>query len=204
MRKFLIRHSKPIRRPFRLFALCAFILLQQPGVHAQVSSASLQTPVTVTGNKITLLRVFQTIKKQTGLTFFYSNQLLDDNEKISLDFKNTKLEEVLTYIFKDKNISYELRGNRLLLNEKQQTISQPLNTTKTTIDKSSGENVVKGQVMDADGKALVSVTVMVKGKANNTVVTDELGIFSVTAQTGDLLPGCVSHPVFTDGNGRFM
>ena len=28
---------------------------------------------------------------------------------------------------------------------------------------------------------------MVKGKASNTTVTDELGIFSVTAQTGDLL-----------------
>ena len=75
-----------------------------------------------------------------------------------------------------------------LLNEKQQTVNQPVkNTPKTTIDKSSGENVVKGQVMDADGKALVSVTVMVKGKASNTTVTDELGIFSVTAQTGDLL-----------------
>ena len=124
MRKFLISHSKPIRRSLRLLALCVFILLQPPGAHAQVSSASLQTPVTITGNKITLLRVFKSIKKQTGLTFFYSNQLLDDNEKISLDFKNTKLEEVLTYIFKDKNISYELRGTRLLLNEKQQTIKQ--------------------------------------------------------------------------------
>lgn len=187
MRKLLLNHCKPTRRPLRLLALGVFILLQAPAVLAQVSSASLQTPVTITGNKIPLLRVFQAIKKQTGFTFFYSNQLLDDNEKISLDFKNTKLEEVLTYIFKDRNISYELRGNRLLLNEKQQTVNQPVNAPKTTSDKSSGENIVKGQVMDADGKALVSATVMVKGKASNTTVTDELGIFSVNAQAGDLL-----------------
>jgi len=184
MRKILINYSTAIRRPLWLLVLCV-CMLQLPCAHAQESSATLQTPVTVTGNKITLLKVFKDIKKQTGITFFYSNQLLNDNEKISLDFKHVKLEDVLAYIFKDKNISYELRGNRLLLNEKQQPVKQV--ETKPVADKSSGENIVRGQVMDAEGKALVSVTVMVKGKATNAAVTDELGIFSVDAKAGDVL-----------------
>jgi hypothetical protein len=188
MRRLLINHHKVIRWPLQLLALCAFLLLQQPGVYAQTNTASLQTPVTVTGNKISLLQVFRSIKKQTGLTFFYSNQLLDDNEKISLDFKNTKLEDVLAYIFKEKNISYEIRGKRLLLNEKQQPVKQAVIVPKTTTEKSTApEGIIKGQVMDADGKALIGVTVMVKGKANNAVATDELGIFTLNAQPGDVL-----------------
>ena len=188
MRRLLINHHKVTRWPLQLLALCAFLLLQQPGVYAQTNPASLQTPVTVTGNKISLLQVFRSIKKQTGLTFFYSNQLLDDNEKISLDFKNARLEDVLAYIFKEKNISYEIRGKRLLLNEKQQPVKQAVIVPKTTTDKNTApENIIKGQVMDADGKALIGVTVMVKGKANNAVATDELGIFTLNAQPGDVL-----------------
>jgi len=184
MRKFLNSYGKQIRRLLRLVALCVCMLAQLMHAKAQ-TSVTLQTPVTITGNKITLLKVFKDIRKQTGITFFYSNQLLDDNEKITLEFKHAKLEEVLAFIFKDKNISYELRGNRILLNEKQKPVKQA--ETKAAAEKTTVENTVKGQVMDEEGKALVSVTVTIKGTTTNAAITDELGIFSIDAKPGDVL-----------------
>ncbi|MEO6229537.1 MAG: TonB-dependent receptor [Ferruginibacter sp.] len=187
MRRFLIYKNKFIGWPVRLLALCA-LLLMQAGTNAQTNPVSIQTPVSVSGNNISLAQVFRSIKKQTGLTFFYSNQLLDDNEKISLDFKNAKLQDVLAFIFKEKNVNYELRGNRVLLNEKPQPVKAVIPDSKASDNKTAVQaTVVKGQVMDGDGKPLVGVTVTVKGKSTDMFVTDELGIFTVNALPGDVV-----------------
>lgn len=189
MRRLLTQCSKAMRRPLQLLALCAFLLLWQTNASAQPKQATLQTPVTVTGNKVPLLKVFRSIKKQTGITFFYSNQLLDDNEKVTLDFKNTKLEDVLAFIFKEKNINYELSGNRLLLNEKKQpakpsaAIEKPAAGATTT----GTENIVKGQIMDVEGRPLSRATVFPKNQPGKGVMTDDLGIFSIQANAGESL-----------------
>lgn len=187
MRNHPIKHHWVKLKPMCLFALVAVMLFSVPYVQAQNRSATLQTLVTVNGNKVTLLKVFRDIKKQTGITFFYSNQLLDDNETITLAFNNTKLQEVLDYIFKDKNIGYELREDRLLLNAKQPPAKAVAKEVRPDAQNNLAVNIVKGQVMDGDGKALVNVTVTVKGNAGNGTVTDELGVFSIEAQRSDVL-----------------
>ena len=187
MREFLQKGRYFLRRSLPFLAVCSCILLLWPDANAQVNHASLQSPVTISGSNIPLLQVFQTIKKQTGLTFFYSNQLLDDKEKVSLSFQDTKLEDVLAYLFKDKSISYEIRDDRLLLNEKPRPAKVTEAPKAASEPRAADAGNIKGQVMDVDGKPLEGASVQVKGKEGMGVVTDEFGTFSIRANTGEIL-----------------
>ncbi|HKO82447.1 MAG TPA: TonB-dependent receptor, partial [Chitinophagaceae bacterium] len=114
---------------------------------------------------------------------------LDDTEKLNLDFKNTKLEDVLKSIFKDKKINIEQRGSKLLLNEQKTADKTVANISDAPVEKSTGtkERIIKGQVMDTEGNPFVGATVIVKGKPGRATITDELGIFSINAELGDVL-----------------
>jgi len=158
-----------------------------PGLDArpQPVAPDLHSIVNISGENISVSQVLHSIRKQTGLSFFYSNQLLNDKEKVSLHFRKARLDEVLDYLFKGRNIGYELRGNRVLLNDKPapaKVAAEPPTTQKTkdTVD-------VKGQVMDPDGKPLLGASVMIKGQAVRGVMTDDFGIFSIKANMGDIL-----------------
>lgn len=187
MSAFLQKGRHLLRRSFQFLTACSCILLLWPDMYAQVQP-SLQSPVNISGEDIPIYQVLKTIKKQTGLTSFYSNQLLDDKEKVSLHFQHTPLEEVLAYLFKDKNINYEVRGNHLLLNEKLSPAKPATRQSQEVPDKAATDTShIKGQVMDVDGKPLVNATVMVKGKTRRATATDDLGIFSIAARPGEIL-----------------
>ena len=158
-----------------------------PGLDArpQPVTPDLHSIVNISGENISVSQVLRSLRKQTGLSFFYSNQLLNDKEKVSLHFRKARLDEVLDYLFKGHNIGYELRGNRVLLNDKPapaRVAAEPptVQKVKDTVD-------VKGQVMDPDGKPLLGASVMIKGQAARGVMTDEFGIFSIKASNGDIL-----------------
>jgi len=153
----------------------------------QPEAPSLHSIVNITGQHMPVSQVLRSLRKQTGLNFFYSNQLFNDKEKISLDFRNARLDEVLDYLFKGRNIGYELRGNRVLLNEKQAPAKVVADPPQAMPEKKAVDTTVKGQVMDADGKPLMGATVMVKGRAMGGAMTDEFGIFSIRAAVGEIL-----------------
>lgn len=153
--------------------------------YAQVKAPSLQAPVTVSGKNISLLEVFQAIKKQTGFTLVYSNQLLNDAEKININFKKAQLQDVLQYVFKDKDIRFDVKNNRIVL-DKKDAPPAPETGTAPVAEKPDEPRVVKGLVMDTKGVPLPGVTVSVTGTTRGAV-TDELGVFAVTAAKGDIL-----------------
>ena len=181
-----IRHCQlAMRRAVRLLVLCGLVCASFFNVQAQTPPPSLQSIVTVTGNDVSLLQVFRAIKKQTGLTLVYSNQLLNDGEKISLNFQQAKLEDVLTFIFKSKNISYVVQRNRIVL-DKKAAATEPVATSPALTGEKQAEWLIRGLVMDADGNPLPGVTITVKDSKKGTV-TDVMGVFSINAAKDDIV-----------------
>lgn len=185
MREFLLQGRLFRRRLSFILFLCIVL----PGLVArpQPEAPSLHSIVNISGQHIPVSQVLRSIRKQTGLNFFYSNQLFNDKEKINLDFRNAHLDEVLDYLFRGRNIGYELRGNRVLLNEKQAPAKVVADPQPGMPEKKTMDTTVKGQVMDPEGKPLMGATVMVKGRATGGVMTDEFGIFSIRAGVGEIL-----------------
>lgn len=181
-----IRHCQlAMRRVVRLLVLCGLVCTSFFNVQAQTPTPSLQSIVTVTGNDVSLLQVFRAIKKQTGLTLVYSNQLLNDGEKISLNFQQAKLDDVLSYIFKSKNISYVVQRNRIVL-DKKAVPAESVSAAPAPAAEKQAEWLIRGLVMDADGNPLPGATVTVKDTKKGTV-TDVMGVFSINANKDDLL-----------------
>ncbi|RFS19647.1 SusC/RagA family TonB-linked outer membrane protein [Chitinophaga silvatica] len=166
-----------------LLLLCS-LLVTWPSA-AQTNTPSLQSIVTITGNEVPLVQVFRAIKKQTGLTLVYSNQLLNDGEKISLNFQQAKLNDVLSFIFKNKNINYVLQRNRIVLDKKELLPASPSATTQPQ-ETTQEAWLVRGIVMDPDGNPLPGATIAITGTSQGTV-TDVMGVFSIKANKEDVL-----------------
>jgi TonB-linked SusC/RagA family outer membrane protein len=130
---------------------------------------------------------------------------LSQNEKISLNYRNTPIKAVFEYI--EANTEYkfvyktsEININqRISINETNRALSevltkilQPLNIKYRLSNKHialfNPETVsIKGVVLDARGETVIGANIMEKGSATNGTITDIDGRFSLTLPTGSII-----------------
>lgn len=165
--------------------LFSMFVLITPIASAQKQTVSLKSPVTIEKQQLSYQEVFRLLRKQTGYTFFYSNQVLDDSQTISVDFQRTPLSEVLSFLFAKKSIGYEVKESKILL--KKIKLPPPVEKQLSTEPVSVADTAsVRGTVMDVDGKPLAGVSVFRKGSTRGAL-TDVLGAFSIQANPGTTL-----------------
>jgi TonB-linked SusC/RagA family outer membrane protein len=136
-------------------------------------------PVTIQKANITLAEVFDSIKKQTGLTVFYSNKLLNDKEVVSANFINAQLPEVFEVLLKGKGLKYTLR-DQLIVIEKTNA-APPVQAPQKDPVRVVVPKKVQGTVTDEKGLALPGVTVKIKGTTLGTQ-TDVNGRYAIVLQ----------------------
>lgn len=141
--------------------------------------------ISLKGRNITIAALFKNIKKQTGLTVFYSNKLLDDTEKISVDFNRAELAEVMNVALKGKGLSWVVKEKYIVL--------QKAAPAAVLIDNKADQGAVNnarqkiiGTVTDDLGLPMAGVGVKVK-ETNAGTVTDGAGRYSIEANSGNAL-----------------
>lgn len=159
--------------------LILFILLPVRANTQGISKISLK------GKNITIATLFKTIKKQTGLTVFYSNKLLDDTEKITVDFNQTELAEVLNSTLKSKGLSWVVKEKYIVL-QKAAAPAVPVDNKADQGAVNNARQKIGGTVTDASGMAMPGVGVKVK-ETNAGTVTDQNGRYSIEANSGNTL-----------------
>lgn len=170
----------------RLLCCCCLFLPAVSSSFAQSGTA--QPSVTIRLQSASFYQVFQSIKKQTGYVFFYSNQVLNDKEKVSVHFQNTALGSALDYLFRDRDIAYLVRGKKILLSRKPEPApvkKEPVPEQRVIHQKDT--DLVKGTVIDVDGAPIAGATVARRGNETRGTVTDDMGVFLVDARPGDVL-----------------
>lgn len=171
-RKFYLYFSKT-------FAIALFFIQ----LEIQANPLLAQYTLTIKANDISLAETFGLIKKKTGLTVFYGSSILNDREKVSLNFENTPLEEVMKHLLKDKDIDYEVRRNKVIVLERKK--KQPALTTPTLLP--IQQSIIRGRVVDENSLPLPGVSISVKNKPGIGTLTDEGGNFSLDVPTGNVL-----------------
>ncbi|MEJ2905195.1 TonB-dependent receptor [Pedobacter panaciterrae] len=159
--------------------LILFILLPVRANTQGISKISLK------GKNITIATLFKTIKKQTGLTVFYSNKLLDDTEKITVDFNQTELAEVLNSTLKSKGLSWVVKEKYIVL-QKAVAPAVPVDNKADQGAVNNARQKIGGTVTDASGMAMPGVGVKIK-ETNAGTVTDQNGRYSIEANSGNTL-----------------
>lgn len=148
----------------------------------QVSANGFAQKITIKEKNISLQKVFEEIKKQTGYQFFYADEVLQTAGKVSLDIRNGSIKEVLDAAFKNQQLGYTISETTIII--KRVTNAPPANDTPpvpvvTSID-------IKGTVTGENGQPLQGATVLIKGKSTGTK-TDVNGNFTINAEPNAVL-----------------
>ena len=164
--------------------LCCSILLLffTISVIGQPSTNKLKQEVTLHQKDKPLLDILHELRKQTGLVFFYANDILDDSQRLSIDCKEMPVGKVLDQLFAKIPVQYTLKENKVLI------VKKPVPSPKieTPVRSKQVDSIrVKGTVIDIDGKPIAGATVLIEGSHEGTM-TDVLGVFSLTASPGDV------------------
>jgi len=170
---------KKLTRMGRLFLPVTSLML-----FFALTSVASQVPakINLKGNNITLASLFRSVKKQTGLTVFYNNSLLDDSQTISVDFKAAELSEVMAIVLKGRGLDWVVKNRYILLqkaNPTAQLIKDPILVPNTRAE-------VTGRVTDETDGPLPGVSVKIKDKSTGTSTAND-GRYRITVNSGDVL-----------------
>jgi TonB-linked SusC/RagA family outer membrane protein len=145
----------------------------------QVSATGFSQSITLSGKNTTLNNLFESIKEQSGYTFFYNNKLIKQEGKISIELKNVTVETALDQIFKNRPFSYKIINKTIVIKKNSTSVVLPVINTEAQIN-------IKGKISDTEGNPLSGATVMIKGTSKGTSANIS-GEFSIDAKNGDIL-----------------
>lgn len=173
----------------RFYGLCLLLLLLSPKTFAFQAKIEKKLPKTLSFSRkdVPLIAVFDEIKKQTGTIVFYSNELLNDKEKVTVDFRSAALGFVMEELLKNKPLIYQFSDDYILIKKKPITASGPKtgSTKPPTVNIQDTLFTLTGKVMNnTTMKGIAGVSVL-NAKRNITVITDALGVFKIKGKEGD-------------------
>lgn len=160
---------------FMLLIACS--LIHSPAFAMDIQEDPLDTfTVTLKQPTMRVAALFTAIKQQTGLTVFFSNDLLNDQASIDAGTGRVKLKDLLEKVTAGKPISYRLRGKVIVLEKTPSPVSSP---AKAAPELAPAAVSVKGKVVDdKTGAPVMGATILVKGTREGTT-TDAQGNFSL-------------------------
>lgn len=120
----------------------------------------------------TIAEVFDAIERQTDFYFFYNRNYFNDQRKVSVNFSNKEIVEVLGELFKGENVEYEILDRNILI---KVTNALPDISRNSVLQ----QHAVSGKVTNTSGEPLPGVTVLVKGTTRGTV-TNSRGFYRLT------------------------
>lgn len=164
----------------------------------------LEKVISINADDKKIKRVLLEIEKSAGIKFTYNPQSIAIDQKISVDFQNQKLADVLKGIFDVLHIEYQLSGRYIILKK----LPESKTPDTPVIAAAEIENVISGKVIDEDGSPLPGVNVLLKGTLIGTV-TDAAGQYSLRVPDESLTNGILVFSFIgytvqeTAINGRF-
>lgn len=147
---------------FLVMKITAFLLL----IALHISAKGVSQQVTLSVKNAPLKRVFKEVARQTGISIFYDESIMQLTKPVTLQVTNTPVKEVLDACMKDQPVFFTMEGNRV-------TVSlpdvPPVQDTSVT---------VSGRVLNESGEAVPGVSVRVKGTSSGTT-TDMTGHYTL-------------------------
>lgn len=154
---------------FFFFFLCIDMISYANSSNFQEHRISLQI------NNRAIKDVISVIENQSDFVFFYSDNVIDVDKKVSISTNSELIEEVLDKIFASTNNTYVISGKQVYVSHKikdPDPAPQPLQRQPQDIH-------IFGAIKDANNEPLIGVSVFVKEKPGKGATTDINGNFSL-------------------------
>jgi len=154
-------------RIMKLITLLLFVAIFQ----LSAATYSQTTRLKISGQNITLGKIFEGIEKQSEFSFFYNVNQLDLSQQVDIDADNLFINEILDKILSGTGMTYTI-NNKLIIIHKQ---GEPV---EAVVAQQQGKKIT-GSVRDQSGAVIPGASVVLKGTTIGTV-TDTNGTFSLS------------------------
>jgi TonB-linked SusC/RagA family outer membrane protein len=135
----------------------------------QVSASTFGQRFTMQKKNASLNEVFTEIRKQTGYFVIYADDKIDASAKLDINFKQTDLKDVLSFIGKSQELQYTIDDKNISFKPKDPTFLERVVATLVGND-------VSGRIVDSENRPLPGASVKVK-KTGKAVSADGNGYF---------------------------
>ncbi len=152
--------SKTLILAMRLSFLLCFVGIMQ----VSASAYSQYTKLTFSYNDISIKEVFSDIEDKTDFRFFYNEDFIDLNRKITLDGTDVGLDKLLASVLESSDASFKVLENNLIVIAPSKMVQQ---------------QTVTGRITDIQtGETMPGVNIVVKGTSVGTT-SDAAGRYSI-------------------------
>lgn len=138
----------------------------------QVSAKGYSQKITLAATNVSLQKVFEEIRKQTGYNFFYADEVMATAKNVTINVKKASIEEVLDHCLEKQQLGYTISENTIIIKRKSET------PQVNTLPPPPSDITIKGKITDDTGLPLEGATILVKG-TNKGTKSDINGYFSI-------------------------
>ncbi len=167
-------------RHYLITIMRVFLLLITIGLSSAFANpANAQKKLNVNVKNISLEDLFSKIQNRSEYVFFYRDDVLYSNEKISIKVKKTALPVILEKAFEKTNLSFKISGRQVVV--LKSSIFKTENSEILTVIQ---EKTISGTIVDSLGIPLPGANIIVKGTSNGTI-SDIDGKFTLVVSDDD-------------------
>lgn len=157
-------------RIMKLFLAILVITITQASASVYSQTARLNLKM----QNATIAEVFDAVEKQSDFFFFYNKGEINDQQKVNIEIKDSKIDEVLATVFGKDAVRYEIIGKNIIVKSTDPSDSKSV--------QQNGKKIT-GKVTDQAGVLLPGVSVVVKGTTIG-ITTDNDGQYTLTLPAG--------------------
>lgn len=164
----------------------------------QTSASTFAQKVSLSEHKISLAKVFEKIRQQTGYDFLVSTPILKQSKSVTIEVRDAELKDVLDQLFQGRGLDYYISDKSVVVSVKEKTFLQSLISAIKAID-------IHGKVVDEKGDPLPGATILVKGR-NLLTTTSVTGEFRLTGidEKAEITISSVGYKTLTVKAGKEM
>ena len=156
---------------FLLF-LSSIISVNASNTYAQI------TKLSVNIEKASIQNVFDAIESQSEYIFFYQDETINFDQKVSIQVEDKTINELLDELFEGTDNVYKITDRQIIISKRNKTTTPQKNTElKPTISKQQ-KKTISGKVTDKNGLPLPGVSIVIKGTSTG-ITTDMDGHFTL-------------------------
>lgn len=149
---------------------------------AYANNSYSQTKLDIDLKNATLEELFEQIHSQSEYIFFYNDNIINNDNRITLNLKQSTVMKVLNKAFLKTDLTYSISDRQIVISKSKE---EPITKSFSSKDELL-QNSVSGTVVTEDGTPLPGGSVLIKGTDKGTQ-TDFDGKYSLSVANGDIL-----------------
>jgi TonB-linked SusC/RagA family outer membrane protein len=126
-------------------------------IWAVTASGYSQAKLSLDLKNATLKEVFSKIESQTSLSFLYKSDVVNPNERVTIQAEEASVHDILKTLFSTRKIQFEILDNSLIVLLPETEMKQQLKVTGVVTDASTSEPIVGANII-IEGTTMGTVT----------------------------------------------